>query len=162
MYQKLAGMTGTAITESEEFDKIYKLEVVAIPTNLEYAANRSDSGLEELEAKDEQGYKYAFYAHKSDPDRSPVYWRRKDYPDVVYRSQEAKLRSIAREILRYHAQGRPLLVGTTSFELSERVSARLRSEALRRLSQVILLRCLDARITQEDGRDSQVKLRTSL
>jgi preprotein translocase subunit SecA len=34
MYEKLAGMTGTALTESEEFEKIYMLDVVAIPTNL--------------------------------------------------------------------------------------------------------------------------------
>ena len=33
MYKKLAGMTGTAETEAAEFDKIYKLEVVVIPTN---------------------------------------------------------------------------------------------------------------------------------
>jgi len=33
IYQKLAGMTGTAVTEAEEFDKIYKLDVVVIPTN---------------------------------------------------------------------------------------------------------------------------------
>ncbi len=33
MYDKLAGMTGTAVTEAEEFHKIYKLEVVVIPTN---------------------------------------------------------------------------------------------------------------------------------
>ena len=46
MYEKLSGMTGTALTEAEEFDKIYSLEVLAIPTNLEYisfpARNRSD------------------------------------------------------------------------------------------------------------------------
>ncbi len=40
MYEKLAGMTGTALTEAEEFDKIYKLDVIAIPTNLEYQASR--------------------------------------------------------------------------------------------------------------------------
>jgi len=34
MYQKLAGMTGTAMTEAEEFEKIYKLDVVSIPTNM--------------------------------------------------------------------------------------------------------------------------------
>ena len=44
MYQKLAGMTGTAVTEAEEFDKIYKLGVLAIPTNLEYQALRPESG----------------------------------------------------------------------------------------------------------------------
>ena len=45
MYEKLSGMTGTAITEAEEFDKIYKLEVLAIPTNLEYQAERAGSPL---------------------------------------------------------------------------------------------------------------------
>ncbi len=45
MYEKLAGMTGTAVTEAEEFDKIYKLGVLAIPTNLEYSALRPESSL---------------------------------------------------------------------------------------------------------------------
>ena len=40
MYKKLAGMTGTAETEAAEFDKIYKLEVVVIPTNRAAAAHR--------------------------------------------------------------------------------------------------------------------------
>ena len=33
LYKKLAGMTGTALTEAEEFNKIYKLDVISIPTN---------------------------------------------------------------------------------------------------------------------------------
>ncbi len=49
MYGKLAGMTGTAATEAEEFDKIYKLDVVVIPTNLEYQALRAEQGLEIIE-----------------------------------------------------------------------------------------------------------------
>src|SRR5690606_33591446 len=85
MYQKLAGMTGTAVTEAEEFDKIYKLEVLAIPTNLEYQARRPDSDIIEVEAKDEMGYRYQYYARKDDPSRKPIFWRRKDYPDVIYR-----------------------------------------------------------------------------
>ncbi len=154
MYEKLAGMTGTAVTEAEEFDKIYKLGVLAIPTNLEYQASRPHSGLEELEARDPQGYKYRYYTHKDDPQKSPVYWRRKDYTDMVYRTEEAKLRAIAREILQNHVLGRPLLVGTTSVELSERVSNRLRSEPLRRLCQVLLLRnyWLEKNNKEEDGR----------
>ena len=39
MYKKLAGMTGTAETEAAEFDKIYKLEVVVIPTNRDAQAH---------------------------------------------------------------------------------------------------------------------------
>jgi len=154
MYAKLAGMSGTALTEAEEFDKIYKLGVLSIPTNLEYSATRPESGLVELEEKDEYGYKYHFYASKDDPQKTPVYWRRKDYPDVVYRSEEAKLRAIMQEILRLHVLGRPLLVGTTSVELSERVSARLRAEPLRRLAQVLLLRnsWFNKHNREEDGR----------
>jgi preprotein translocase subunit SecA len=154
MYQKLAGMSGTALTEAEEFDKIYKLGVLAIPTNLEYQAARPESGLVELEGRDEQGYKFNYYARAEDPLKAPVFWRRKDYPDVIYRSQEIKLRMISQEILRYHALGRPLLVGTTSVELSERLSARLRAEPLRRLAQTLLIRqaYIQANNIQEDGR----------
>jgi preprotein translocase subunit SecA len=154
MYQKLAGMSGTALTEAEEFDKIYKLGVLAIPTNLEYQAARSASGLVELEGRDDQGYKFNYYARNEDALKAPVFWRRKDYPDVIYRSQEIKLRMISQEILRYHVLGRPMLVGTTSVELSERLSGRLRAEPLRRLAQTLLLREAYIRVKdiQEDGR----------
>ena len=154
MYEKLAGMTGTAVTEAEEFSKIYNLDVLAIPTNLEYIASLPDSNLEEVEARDQEGYKFFYYAHKNDPQKVPVFWKRKDYPDVVYRTEEAKLRAIMQEILRYHVMGRPLLVGTTSVELSERLSNRLRTEPLRRLAQILLIRnawfTLNQRV--EDGR----------
>ena len=92
MYEKLAGMSGTAVTEGEEFFKIYNLDVVAIPTN------------------------------------KPVV--RTDHPDVVYRSEEAKLRAVARELLTRHSRGQPVLVGTTSVEMSERLSKRLTGERL--------------------------------
>ena len=140
MYEKLAGMTGTALTEAEEFDQIYKLQVVAIPTNLEYQAMRPELSLTTVEARDGEGYKYTYYTRGNDPDKQPVYFKRKDYPDVIYRTQETKLRSIAQEILRYHVLGRPMLVGTTSVELSERVSTRLRAEPLRRLALTMLIR----------------------
>ncbi len=108
----------------------------------------------ELEGRDEQGYKYRYYTRSDDQEHKPVFWKRKDYPDVVYRTEEAKLRAIALEILRYHVQGRPLLVGTTSVELSEHVSNRLRSEPLRRLALVQLLRSswMDNHNREEDGR----------
>ncbi len=154
MYRKLAGMTGTAVTEAEEFHKIYNLDVLAIPTNLEYIASRPDSELIEVEDRDEQGYRYQYYARRDDPSRKPVFWKRKDYPDVVYRTEEAKFRAIVQEILRYHVMGRPLLVGTTSVEVSERLSNRLRAEAVRRLAQVLLLRnrWFEVNRRVEDGR----------
>ena len=154
MYEKLAGMTGTAVTEAEEFDKIYKLEVLAIPTNLEYIASRADTDLIELQDRDPQGYKFTYYADKNDTAEEPLYWKRKDYPDVVYRTEEAKLRALTNEIIRYHSQGRPILVGTTSVELSDRISNRLRTEPIRRLTTVALLRnaWMEAHNREEDGR----------
>jgi len=140
MYTKLAGMTGTALTEAEEFDKIYKLPVLPIPTNLEFQAFGAGAPLVEVKAKDEEGYAYAYFARSDDPEKEVVFWRRKDYPDTIYRSVEAKLRSLVREIVIYHSIGRPMLVGTTSVEGSERLSSRLRAEPVRRLMQILLLR----------------------
>ncbi len=155
MYKKLAGMTGTALTEAEEFNKIYSLEVVPIPTNLEYQAFGRGAQLVENKAKDEEGYQYTYYLRPDDPpDAAPVLWKRKDYPDIIYRTVEAKLRAIVTEILRYHVQGRPMLVGTTSVEASDMLSNRLRAEPVRRLLQVFLVRraWLQANNREEDGR----------
>ena len=88
LYDKLAGMTGTAETEAEEFAKIYDLDVVAIPTN-----------------------------------RPMV---RRDHEDVVYINEKAKFTAVVEEIAEMRAQGRPVLVGTTSIEKSEYLSALLR------------------------------------
>ncbi len=92
MYRKLAGMTGTAATEAEEFATIYNLDVVVIPTN------------------------------------KPMI--RIDYPDQVYRTEEAKFRAVVREIKELHAIGRPVLVGTTSIEKSEYLSMLLKREGI--------------------------------
>jgi preprotein translocase subunit SecA len=140
MYEKLAGMTGTALTEAEEFDKIYKLDVLQLPTNLEYIASQPETSLLSQQGKDEEGYRYTYYAEKDSTDTDPVYWKRKDYPDVVYRTEEGKLRAITQELLRYHVIGRPQLVGTTSVEHSDRLSIRLGSDLVRRLAQVLILR----------------------
>ena len=87
LYKHLGGMTGTAQTESEEFNKIYKLEVVTIPTN-----------------------------------RTRI---RKDSDDRVYRTEPEKWEELIEEIKLYSDAGRPVLVGTTSVEKSERISAQL-------------------------------------
>ncbi len=154
MYEKLSGMTGTAITEAEEFKEIYDLDALAIPTNLDYEASREDSPLVTLQDRDDHNYKYTYYAYKDDPSQEPVFWKRKDYPDVIYRTEEAKLRAIVEEIIQYHVIGRPLLVGTTSVELSERVSDRLAAHMVRRLAQSLLVRRVwfQTTGTVEDGR----------
>lgn len=114
LYNKLAGMTGTAKTEEDEFRKIYGLDVVSIPTH-----------------------------------RPMV---RTDNEDVVYKTLEAKLRGIAREILRLYSKQQPVLVGTRSIEMSEIVSARLTADMLQRL--VMADRLLDAKLNKKDlGKD---------
>jgi len=156
MYKKLSGMTGTALTEAEEFNKIYKLEVSPIPTNLEYQALRENATLVEQKAKDEEGYQYTFYVTRdsTNGDEGRIFYRRKDYPDVIYRTLEVKLRAIAEEIVRFHTMGRPLLIGTSSVELSEKLSGRLRREPVVRLMQLQLVRhaWLTANNREEDGR----------
>jgi preprotein translocase subunit SecA len=140
MYEKLAGMTGTAVTEAEEFSKIYKLDVLPIPMNLEYVAAKDQSALIFKEMKDANNYPVQYYVRRDDPKAKPEFWRRQDFPDLVYRSEEGKLRAITAEIIHQYVIGRPQLVGTTSVEHSERLSLRLGAEPLRRLVQVMLVR----------------------
>jgi preprotein translocase subunit SecA len=92
MYDKLAGMTGTAATEAEEFHKIYKLEVVIIPTNV------------------------------------PMI--RQDFPDQIYKDEEAKFKAVVREIEQLHKEGRPVLIGTVSIEKSEHLSDMLKRKGV--------------------------------
>src|SRR4030095_5275754 len=154
MYQKLAGMTGTALTEAEEFSKIYNLEVTPIPPNLEYLAFGNNAALMEVKAKDEEGYSYSYFSKRDDKEQSPLFYRRKDYPDVIYKTVEAKLRSIVMEIVREHDRGRPLLVGIASFEAPAHLSNRLKAESVRRLMQIALVRraWMEANNREEDGR----------
>ena len=73
---------------------------------------------------------------------------------MIYRTVEAKLRAIVTEIIRYHVLGRPMLVGTTSVESSDKLSSRLKPEPVRRLLQVTLVRraYMRANNLEEDGR----------
>jgi preprotein translocase subunit SecA len=92
MYEKLAGMTGTAQSEASEFAAIYGMAVVPIPT------------------------------HK------PMI--RVDYPDVVYKTEDAKFRAVVRDIKEHYERGQPVLVGTASIEKSEKLSSMLKQEGI--------------------------------
>ncbi|HBG38092.1 MAG TPA: preprotein translocase subunit SecA, partial [Clostridiaceae bacterium] len=92
LYNKLSGMTGTALTEEMEFREIYGLDVVVIPTNM------------------------------------PMI--RKDYPDVVYKTEAAKFNAIVNEIIETHKIGQPVLVGTISIEKSEELSDMLKKKGI--------------------------------
>ena len=81
MYNKLSGMTGTAITEAGEFWEIYKLDVMEIPTN------------------------------------RPI--QRSDKEDLVYKTKREKYNAVIDEVTELSRSGRPVLIGTTSVEISE-------------------------------------------
>jgi preprotein translocase subunit SecA len=116
MYEKLAGMTGTAATEGEEFHEIYKLDVTILPTNIEYRAR-----IGELETvKDRQdGADVITYPST---DGEELYFKRVDFPDVIYGTQAIKFGKAVDEIAELHALGRPVLVGTAAIETSEHLS----------------------------------------
>ena len=92
MYEKLAGMTGTADTEAVEFQQIYGLEVVVAPPNKQMV--------------------------------------RKDFPDVILKTQAEKFAAIVEEIKGLHAKGQPVLVGTTSIEKSEYIASLLKKKGV--------------------------------
>ena len=92
LYKKLSGMTGTAKTEEEEFEKIYNMKVIVIPTN------------------------------------RPI--QRVDAVDYIFGTKEHKLNALVKEIAERHAKGQPILIGTTSVESNEEISALLTKAGL--------------------------------
>ena len=124
MYEKLAGMTGTAVTEAEELHKIYSLDVMVLPTNVEYRALEGEL-VTQKERRD--GAEVVTY---QSPDNNELYYKRIDYPDLIYKSEEAKFRAVVREIEELQAQGRPVLVGTVFIERSEMLSEMLRRKGV--------------------------------
>jgi len=119
MYEKLAGMTGTALTEAEEFHKIYTLEVLVLPTNVEYRAMQGE--LRTVTRRD-NGEEVTIYEN---PQTGELFWKRIDHPDQIYKDEKAKFRAVVREIEQLHKEKRPVLIGTVSIEKSEDLSNRL-------------------------------------
>ena len=92
MYHKISGMTGTAETEEGEFNEIYDLDVMVIPTNRPIA--------------------------------------REDHEDLVFRTKREKYKAIIKKINEFHTSGQPVLVGTTSVDVSESMSRMLKQAGI--------------------------------
>jgi preprotein translocase subunit SecA len=124
LYEKLAGMTGTALTEAEELHKIYKLDVISIPTN------------------------------------KPMI--REDLPDLIYRTTDGKFRAVTEEIKELHEHGQPVLVGTTSVEISEHLSELLDRQGI--LHNVLNAKHheREAQIVAQAGRSGTVTIATNM
>jgi preprotein translocase subunit SecA len=124
LYKKLAGMTGTALTEAEEFNKIYKLEVMVIPTN------------------------------------KPI--SRTDNPDFIYRSEEGKFHAVVAEIQERHEAGQPVLVGTTSVEISEYLSDLLNRQGVPHNVLNAKQHAREAQVVTQAGHSGAVTIATNM
>ncbi len=124
MYKKLAGMTGTAVTEAGEFWEIYELDVVEIPTNRPIA--------------------------------------RQDKNDLIYKTKREKYNAIIEEVTELANAGRPVLIGTTSVEISELLSRML---SIRKIQHNVLnakLHKKEADIVAEAGNAGVVTIATNM
>ena len=135
MYKKLSGMTGTAETEAAEFQKIYDLDVVMIPTN-----------------------------------RTLI---RKEYPDVVYRTEKEKFvavvngimqedDSLANGIRQFHERGQPVLVGTISIEKSEAIADLLKKTGIPHQVLNAKQHERESRVVAQAGRKGAVTVATNM
>lgn len=124
MYEKLSGMTGTADTEAFEFQKIYGLEVVVIPTN------------------------------------KPMV--RQDHADKVYLTLNEKFDAILAELKTVREKGQPVLVGTASIEMSEKLSQYLKKAKIPHEVLNAKQHEREARIIAEAGRPGAVTIATNM
>ncbi|MBQ4506188.1 MAG: preprotein translocase subunit SecA [Firmicutes bacterium] len=124
MYAKLAGMTGTAKTEEDEFIDIYNMQVIEIPTN------------------------------------KPVI--RQDLDDSVYKTQRGKFRAIVDDVVRRHATGQPILVGTVSVEKSEMLSEMLKKRGIPHNVLNAKQHMREAEIVAQAGRLGAVTIATNM
>ncbi|CUS03895.2 protein of unknown function [Candidatus Promineifilum breve] len=159
LYDKLAGMTGTALTDAEEFDKIYELGVTPLPTNVEYIIDTGQMGLETRRQKVESAEAVVYVK----PDTNePVYYKRIDFADQVYGTIGAKDQAILNEIKTVHGTGRPLLVGTTSVEHSETISRYLNREKIDHAVLNAKIHQSEALIVAQAGRRGAVTISTNM
>ncbi len=124
MYNKLAGMTGTAETEAKELWDIYELDVMVIPTN------------------------------------RPI--TRDDREDLVYKTKREKYNAVIEDIVKLTGEGRPVLVGTTSVEISELLAKLLK---LRRINHNVLnakLHAKEADVVATAGKPGAVTIATNM
>tara|TARA_B100001142_G_scaffold229798_1_gene227947 strand:+ start:7935 stop:11222 length:3288 start_codon:yes stop_codon:yes gene_type:complete len=124
MYDKISGMTGTAETEASEFWEIYKLDVVAIPTN------------------------------------RPI--QRDDKDDLVYKTNREKYNAVIEDIASLTAKGRPILVGTTSVEISELLSTILRRRGIKHNVLNAKMHQKEADIVADAGKKAAVTIATNM
>jgi len=124
MYDKLAGMTGTAMTEANEFKEIYKLEVLAIPTHRKCC--------------------------------------REDADDEIYMTEREKYNALVKDIQEIHGKERPILIGTESVEVSEKLSRILKQNKLEHTVLNAKNHAREAEIIAEAGKQGAITVATNM
>ena len=124
MYDKLSGMTGTAETEEGEFNEIYELDVVVIPTN------------------------------------RPI--QRDDKEDLVFKTKREKFKAAIDKIEEYHKKGQPVLVGTTSVEVSETMSRMLQRAGISHNVLNAKQHARESEIVKQAGQPGAVTVATNM
>ncbi len=124
MYARLSGMTGTAMTEANEFKEIYRLEVLEIPTH------------------------------------NPC--KRQDADDEIYMTEREKYNAILKEAKQVHEQGRPILIGTESVEVSEKLSRILKQNKLEHTILNAKNHAKEAEIIADAGKKGAITIATNM
>ena len=124
LYDKLAGMTGTAKTEEEEFLETYNMRVLVVPTNRPIA--------------------------------------RIDYPDSVYATPKLKYEALVREAIELHKKGQPVLVGTVSVDVSEKLSEMFHEAGIKHEVLNAKNHAREAEIIKLAGRKGAVTIATNM
>lgn len=124
MYNKLGGMTGTAVTEAGELWQIYKLDVVEIPTNRGMA--------------------------------------RIDKDDLIYKTTREKFNAVIEDVTELSKAGRPVLIGTTSVEISELLSRMLKMRGVTHNVLNAKMHKQEAQIVEEAGKPGVVTIATNM
>ncbi len=124
MYKKLAGMTGTADTEAEEFKKIYNLEVLVVPTNMPMV--------------------------------------RDDNNDLIYKTEQEKIKAVIAEVKELNRAKRPVLIGTISIEKSELLSKYLSRAGIKHHVLNAKNHEKEAEIVAQAGQPAMVTISTNM
>lgn len=159
LYDKLAGMTGTALTDAEEFDEIYSLGVTPLPTNVEYIVNSGELGLITDQNKVENSDAVRYLNPET---KDPVFFKRIDFKDQIYATAEAKDQAIITEIKRIHQTNRPVLVGTTSVEHSERIHRMLNRDKIPNAVLNAKIHQSEALVVAQAGQRGAVTISTNM
>ncbi len=124
LYEKLSGMTGTALTEEAEFSEIYKLDIIEVPTNMPSI--------------------------------------RKDYDDVIYKTEQAKFNAVIEQIIECHSKGQPVLVGTVTIDKSELLSSMLKRRGIKHEVLNAKQHEKEAEIVAQAGKKGAVTIATNM